>query len=64
MIQTVCIWRGAPLNIDNTYVKIDLDAIEENIRAIRRRAGVDVMAVIKADAYGHGAIQVARLLQD
>ena len=52
------------LNFDNTYVKIDLDAIEANIDAIRARAGVDVMAVIKADAYGHGAIQVARLLQD
>jgi len=52
------------LNFDNTYVKIDLDAIEANISAISRKAGVDVMAVIKADAYGHGAIQVARLLQD
>ena len=52
------------MNFDNTYVKIDLDAIEANIDAIRARAGVDVMAVIKADAYGHGAIQVARLLQD
>ncbi len=52
------------MNFDNTYVKIDLDAIEANIGAIRSRVGVDVMAVIKADAYGHGAIQVARLLQD
>ncbi|MBP3674355.1 MAG: alanine racemase [Oscillospiraceae bacterium] len=52
------------MNFDNTYVKIDLDAIEANIDAIRARVGVDVMAVIKADAYGHGAIQVARLLQD
>lgn len=52
------------MNFDNTYVKIDLDAIDANIDAIRARAGVDVMAVIKADAYGHGAIQVARLLQD
>ena len=52
------------MNFDNTYVKIDLDAIEANISAISRKAGVDVMAVIKADAYGHGAIQVARLLQD
>ena len=52
------------MNFDNTYVKIDLDAIESNIDAIRARVGVDVMAVIKADAYGHGAVQVARLLQD
>ena len=52
------------MNFDNTYVKIDLDTIEANIDAIRDRVGTDVMAVIKADAYGHGAIQVARLLQD
>jgi len=50
------------LNFDNTRVKIDLDAISRNFDAISRKAGVPVMAVIKADAYGHGAIQVARLL--
>ena len=52
------------MNFDNTFVRIDLDAIDANIDAIRQRVGVDVMAIIKADAYGHGAIQVARLLQD
>ena len=52
------------LNFDNTRVKIDLDAIGRNFDAVRKKAGVRVMAVIKADAYGHGAIQVARLLQD
>ena len=52
------------MNFDNTYVKIDLDAIEANIDAVRSRSGVDVMAVVKADAYGHGAVQVARLLQN
>jgi len=51
------------LNFDSTRVKIDLDAISANFDAIREKAGVPVMAVIKADAYGHGAIQVARLLQ-
>ena len=52
------------MNFDNTYVRIDLDTIDANIDAIRSRVGTDVMAVIKADAYGHGSIQVARLLQD
>ena len=52
------------MDFDNTRVKIDLDAISDNIDAIREKAGVPVMAVIKADAYGHGAVQVARLLQD
>ena len=52
------------MDFDNTRVKIDLDAISDNIDAIREKAGVPVMAVIKADAYGRGAVQVARLLQD
>lgn len=52
------------MDFDSTSVKIDLDAISDNMDAIRAKAGVPVMAVIKADAYGHGAVQVARLLQD
>ena len=52
------------MKFDNTYVTIDLDVISDNFRAIAEKAGVPVMAIIKADAYGHGAIQVARQLQD
>ena len=52
------------MQYDNTHVIIDLDALSENFRAIRQKAGVPVMAVIKADAYGHGAVRVARLLQE
>ena len=51
------------MNFDNTHVTIDLDIITRNFRAIRQKAGVPVMAVVKADAYGHGAIQIARQLQ-
>lgn len=47
----------------NNYVKIDMDAILQNYRTVCEKAGVPVMAVIKADAYGHGAVQIARLLQ-
>ena len=52
------------MNFDSTYVKIDLDAIAANFDAVAQKAGVPVMAIVKADAYGHGAIQVSRLLQD
>ena len=52
------------MHYDNTQVIIDLDAIEKNIDAVREKAGLPVMAIVKADAYGHGAIQVARLLKD
>ena len=52
------------MNFDHTYVKIDLDAIARNFSAVQEKAGVPVMAVIKADAYGHGAVPIACLLQD
>lgn len=41
--------------------RIDLDAIRSNLSLLRERAGdADVMAVVKADAYGHGMVEVAR----
>ena len=52
------------MNFDSTYVRIDLDAIAANFDAVREKAGVSVMAIIKGDAYGHGAIQVGRWLQN
>ena len=51
------------MHFDNTYVKIDLDIIAANFEAVQKKAGVPVMAIVKADAYGHGAVQVARLLE-
>jgi alanine racemase len=40
---------------------VDLGAIEHNVRLLREHAGrAQVMAVVKADGYGHGATQVAR----
>ena len=51
------------MHFDNPYVKIDLDIIRANFDAVQRKVGVPVMAIVKADAYGHGAVQVARLLE-
>ena len=45
--------------IRSTVADIDLDAIASNVEAIRTRATADVIAVVKADAYGHGAQAVA-----
>ncbi len=39
---------------------VDLDRITENVKLLKALAGVDLMAVVKADAYGHGLIPVAR----
>ncbi|CCH80058.1 Alanine racemase [Nostocoides japonicum T1-X7] len=42
-------------------VEIDLDAIRDNVAELGRRAGsAEVMAVVKADAYGHGVLPAAR----
>ncbi len=45
-----------------TWAEIDLDAISYNVRAFKRHVGdrVKVIAVVKANAYGHGALQVSR----
>ncbi|MFO0561455.1 MAG: alanine racemase [Polyangiales bacterium] len=43
-----------------TRAEIDLGAIAANLRSVARYVATDVWAVVKADAYGHGAIEVAR----
>ena len=45
---------------------ISLDAVEANFREMRKNIAEDtkMIAVIKADAYGHGAVQIARLIHD
>jgi alanine racemase len=47
-----------------TRAEIDLDALGHNLAAVRALAGpAGVMAVVKANAYGHGAVIVARTLE-
>lgn len=48
-----------------TWAEIDLDALEHNYRALRALApqGCRFLGLVKADAYGHGAVPVARKLQ-
>jgi alanine racemase len=45
-----------------TYVEVDLDAIAHNARAFKQHVGssVTLTAVVKANAYGHGAVEVAQ----
>ncbi len=52
--------RGTPLR--STVVDVDLDAIASNLAALRERGGAEVIAVVKADAYGHGVEAVAETL--
>ena len=48
-----------------THIEVDLNAIAHNFRAISDRVGNrKVMAVVKANAYGHGLVEVARHLEE
>lgn len=48
---------------DRCWATIDVSAIVSNVRKIKRTVNVDnVMGVVKADAYGHGAVAVSRAL--
>ncbi|MDQ3038359.1 MAG: alanine racemase [Pseudomonadota bacterium] len=46
-----------------TRIVVDLDAIAHNLHAIRAHVNVPVMAIVKANAYGHGLVPVALHLQ-
>ncbi len=52
------------MGLYNNHIVVDLDIIRENFRAIRKAAGVPAMAIVKANAYGHGAVEVATALAD
>lgn len=45
-------------------VRVDLERIAANITHLKAHSGTPVMAVVKADAYGHGLVQVAKAALD
>ncbi len=55
---------GAPPSPHRAWIEVDHAAIRANLAALRSQAGSDkqLIAVVKADAYGHGAVEVARTL--
>ena len=50
---------------DRVCAYIDLDAVRQNFEMMRRLIppGTDICAVIKTDAYGHGAVRIARMME-
>src|SRR5271168_5354901 len=48
-----------------TWAEVSLAALRENFRIVQKHvgAGVTVCAVVKADAYGHGAVECSRALE-
>ena len=56
-----CIMKTQPFE-KHVWAEIDLDALRHNFRAVKARAGdLPLCAVVKADSYGHGAVQCARV---
>ena len=52
--------------LKRTWAEIDLDALDYNYQTIRSHIGPNTkfLGVVKADAYGHGSVQIASWLQD
>ena len=48
--------------MNGNYVTVDLDAICDNLQILAKRTETQVCGVIKADAYGHGAVAVAKAI--
>ncbi|MGH2830766.1 MAG: alanine racemase, partial [Actinomycetota bacterium] len=46
-----------------TWVEVSTGALERNYRAVAAHAGVPVCAVVKANAYGHGLVEAARVFE-
>ena len=45
-------------------IVVDLAAIRHNVRALRELVGVPLIAVVKADGYGHGMVEAAHAARD
>src|SRR4030095_13864094 len=44
----------------NAEIRVDLDAVRHNVALLKGRTSAEVMAVVKADGYGHGMVPCAR----
>lgn len=51
---------------DRAWAEVDLDAVQFNIESIKDRISgkTKIIAVIKTDGYGHGAVHIARMLEN
>ncbi|HSB88503.1 MAG TPA: alanine racemase [Anaerolineales bacterium] len=58
------ILAGVPIaDPPSTWIEVDTSVLASNVRALARLTGVPVMAVVKANAYGHGLKLVARAVE-
>ena len=47
-----------------TWVEVDLKALKNNIQIIRKEIAIPVMAVVKANGYGHGYLPITRTAEE
>lgn len=50
-------------NYRPVWAEIDLEALKRNVRRIKSYTNSEIMPIVKADAYGHGAVEVVRALR-
>ncbi|MFQ3663632.1 MAG: alanine racemase [Chloroflexaceae bacterium] len=62
LVRQEPVWHSVRVGAPDrpTWLRIDLDAIAGNVRRLCALAGVPLMAVLKGDGYGHGAVRAAR----
>jgi alanine racemase len=53
-----------PVSPPRAWAEIDFSALRHNLRAAREAAGCELMAVVKAGAYGHGLEQIAAVIAE
>ena len=64
-IKTVALLTETTLPTSDKDIKaiIDVNAIRNNVNFLKKKTGLDLMPVLKADAYGHGLIEMAKILR-
>jgi alanine racemase len=55
-------WNGTSGGATRAWVEVDLAAVVDNARAVARAAGTRLLPIVKADAYGTGAVAVSKAL--
>ena len=59
-------WDDTEYTNLKTYIKIDLKAVEYNLREIKKlnTPNTNIMAVVKSDAYGHGMLPISKFISE
>ncbi|MFV9503309.1 MAG: alanine racemase [Oscillochloridaceae bacterium umkhey_bin13] len=62
IVRQEATWHSVRIGMPDrpTWLQVDLDALAGNVAALRAATATPVMAVLKGDGYGHGAIRTAR----